>query len=119
LGAEDKLAQDHDEGVDATGSLRRCVVTRKELAPDDLLRFVLDPSGAVVPDLARKLPGRGVWVTADKASVAQAVKANAFAKSLKRQATVAFASIAWPSRARKLELLAGSPRTRLSAMVAA
>ena len=89
MGVEDQLAQDRDEDVDSTGSLRRCAVTRKELAPDDLLRFVLDPSGAVVPDLARKLPGRGVWVTADKASVAQAVKANAFAKSLKRQATVA------------------------------
>jgi uncharacterized protein len=88
LGAEDQLAQDHDEGVEPAGSLRRCVVTRKELAPDDLLRFVLDPSGTVVPDLARKLPGRGVWVTADKASVAQAVKVNAFAKSLKRQAAV-------------------------------
>jgi hypothetical protein len=89
LGAEDQLAQEHDDGVEATGSQRRCVVTRKERAPDDLLRFVLDPSGAVVPDLARKLPGRGIWVTADKASVAAAVKANAFAKSLKRQAVVA------------------------------
>ncbi len=81
--------QDHDDGVETAGSLRRCVVTRAERAPDDLLRFVVDPSGAIVPDLARKLPGRGVWVTADKASVAAAVKANAFAKSLKRQVTVA------------------------------
>jgi len=89
LGAEDQLAQDHDEGVETTGSLRRCVVTRTERVPDDLLRFVLDPSGTVVPDLARKLPGRGVWVTADKTSVAAAVKANAFAKSLKRRVTVA------------------------------
>ena len=89
MGAEDQLAQERDDGVEATGSQRRCVVTRKERAPDDLLRFVLDPSGAVVPDLARKLPGRGIWVTADKASVAAAVKANAFAKSLKRQAIAA------------------------------
>ena len=89
MGADDRLAQEHDDGVEATVSHRRCVVTRKERAPDDLLRFVLDPSGAVVPDLARKLPGRGIWVTADKASVAAAVKANAFAKSLKRQAIAA------------------------------
>jgi uncharacterized protein len=89
LGAEDQQQQDHGDGVETAGSLRRCVVTRKERAPDDLLRFVLDPSGTIVPDLARKLPGRGVWVTADKASVAAAVKANAFAKSLKRQVAAA------------------------------
>ncbi len=89
MGAEDQQQQDHGDGVETAGSLRRCVVTRKERAPDDLLRFVLDPSGTIVPDLARKLPGRGVWVTADKASVAAAVKANAFAKSLKRQVAAA------------------------------
>ena len=42
-----------------------------------------------MPDLARKLPGRGVWLTADRASVEAAVKGNAFVKSLKRQVTVA------------------------------
>jgi hypothetical protein len=89
LGAEDQLQQDHDEGPEVAGSLRRCVVTRTEREPDDLVRFVVDPSGAVVPDVARKLPGRGVWVTADKVSVAAAVKVNAFAKSLKRQVTAA------------------------------
>jgi predicted RNA-binding protein YlxR (DUF448 family) len=89
LGAEDQLQQDHDEGPEAVGPLRRCVVTRTEREPDDLVRFVVDPSGAVVPDVARKLPGRGVWVTADKVSVAAAVKVNAFAKSLKRQVTAA------------------------------
>jgi predicted RNA-binding protein YlxR (DUF448 family) len=87
LGAERRQFRDDD--IEATGSLRRCIVAREERSPDDLIRFVLDPAGALVPDLARKLPGRGVWVTADKASVAAAVKANAFAKSLKRQVTVA------------------------------
>jgi predicted RNA-binding protein YlxR (DUF448 family) len=88
LGAEDQQ-QDHGDGAKTAGSLRRCVVTRTERSPDDLLRFVLDPAGTIVPDLARKLPGRGIWVTGDKASVAAAVKANAFAKSLKRQVAVA------------------------------
>lgn len=81
--------QDHEEAVEAaSGSLRRCAVSRAERAPDDLIRFVVDPSGSIVPDLARKLPGRGVWVTADMTSVAAAAKANAFAKSLKRQVKV-------------------------------
>jgi hypothetical protein len=70
----------HDDG----GTLRLCAATREALSPDDLIRFVADPSGDIVPDLARRLPGRGVWVKADKTVVARAVRANVFAKSLKR-----------------------------------
>ena len=86
--------QPHDEADDADDggsslSVRRCIVTRTERDPADLIRFVADPSGAIVPDLARKLPGRGVWVTAERAVVEAATKGNAFAKSLKRQVTVA------------------------------
>jgi predicted RNA-binding protein YlxR (DUF448 family) len=89
LGAGELQPHDHDDGLETAGSLRRCVVTRAERSPDDLIRFVVDPAGGIVADLARKLPGRGVWVTAEKASVAAAVKAKAFAKGLKRQVTVA------------------------------
>jgi predicted RNA-binding protein YlxR (DUF448 family) len=46
---------------------------------------VASPDGAVVPDLKRKLPGRGVWVTAARTSIDQAVKRNVFARSLKRE----------------------------------
>ncbi len=88
MGAEGRQ-QERDDDVEAAGSLRRCILTRLERDPDDLLRFVADPEGRLVPDLSRKLPGRGVWVTADKASVAAATKANAFAKGLKRPVTVA------------------------------
>lgn len=71
------------ETRDAT--VRLCAVARVERPLDDLIRFAASPDGEIVPDLARKLPGRGVWVTADRASVAAAVKGKAFAKSLKRQ----------------------------------
>jgi predicted RNA-binding protein YlxR (DUF448 family) len=87
LGAEQQPLEDADDG-DVRGSLRRCIVTRSELSPDDLIRFVVDPSGGIVPDIARKLPGRGVWVTGERSAIEAAVKANAFAKSLKRQVTV-------------------------------
>ncbi|HRN85145.1 MAG TPA: RNA-binding protein [Hyphomicrobium sp.] len=63
---------------------RRCALRREVCDPDHLIRFVVDPGGEIVPDLARRLPGRGVWVTADKASVAEAVRQNVFARSLKR-----------------------------------
>lgn len=66
-------------------TLRLCAATRVECSPEDLIRFVVGPDGIIVPDLARRLPGRGVWVTADRASVQRALATNAFAKSLKRK----------------------------------
>ena len=42
---------------------RTCIVTRQTLEPDLLLRFVAGPDGSVVPDIKRRLPGRGCWVT--------------------------------------------------------
>jgi hypothetical protein len=66
---------------------RTCAVTRSLLAPEELLRFVADPTGVIVPDVARRLPGRGVWVRLSRATVAEAVKSKAFARSLKRPVT--------------------------------
>jgi predicted RNA-binding protein YlxR (DUF448 family) len=53
-----------------------------------LIRFVVAPDGAVVPDLARRLPGRGAWVQANRAALERAIKSGALAKSFKRQAHV-------------------------------
>jgi uncharacterized protein len=78
---------DDQDAQPANPSLRTCVVTRAELTPDDLIRFVVGPDGAVVPDLARRLPGRGVWVTLDRKAVEKAIKIKAFARSMKRQVT--------------------------------
>lgn len=50
------------------------------------MRFVAASDGRIAPDLAGKLGGRGVWVTATRAAITAAVKRNVFAKSLKRQA---------------------------------
>lgn len=62
---------------------RRDVVSGEVMAEARLIRFVAGPEGAVVPDLARKLPGRGVWVAADRAALEAAVKKNLFARSAK------------------------------------
>lgn len=70
-----------DEGMERT-----CVVTRRTGSPDELIRFVLDPEGVVTPDLKRKLPGRGVWVTARAKDVAEAVKKRAFTRGFKGEA---------------------------------
>jgi predicted RNA-binding protein YlxR (DUF448 family)/ribosomal protein L30E len=65
---------------------RRCVATGESGGTAGLIRFVAAPDGTVTPDLAEKLPGRGVWVTADAEAVAKAVKKNLFARGLKLQA---------------------------------
>ena len=50
---------------------------------DQLIRFVAAPDGMVTPDLARKLPGRGMWVAASRAAVEQAARKNLFSRSAK------------------------------------
>ena len=47
---------------DRDGPERRCIVTRATGPKEGLIRFVLGPDDEVVPDLAGKLPGRGIWV---------------------------------------------------------
>lgn len=65
---------------------RTCIVTREQKPEDELIRFVLGPDGAVVPDLQRKLPGRGCWVSKDQTIVAQALARHAFARALGEEA---------------------------------
>ena len=76
------------EGEADAGLLRQCAVSRAHKPPEELIRFVAGPDGAIAPDLARRLPGRGVWVDATREAVGAAVRQKAFAKSLKRQISV-------------------------------
>ncbi len=62
---------------------RRDIVSGAVMAEDQLIRFVAGPDGVVTPDLARKLPGRGLWVAADRASVETAVKKGLFSRAAK------------------------------------
>ncbi len=87
---EGDLAHDlaHDMGKAAGEHLRLCVATRAERPPAELIRFVAGPDNTLVPDLARRLPGRGVWVSADAASLEKAIKVRAFSRALKREVRV-------------------------------
>lgn len=67
---------------------RLCALTRRERPARELIRFVAGPGDRIYIDINRKLPGRGVWITADRASVIAAVKSQAFARSLKRKVNV-------------------------------
>ncbi|MEM7462858.1 MAG: RNA-binding protein [Pseudomonadota bacterium] len=67
---------------------RTCIVSRKTHDAADLIRFVMTPEGGVIADINRKLPGRGVWVTANKAFVAEAASKNLFSRGFKEKVTV-------------------------------
>jgi len=71
----------------ADSSERTCVVTRAKALPRDMIRFVVGPGAAVVPDIRRKLPGRGVWVLGRAYIVAKAVKGQAFSRGFKMKVT--------------------------------
>jgi hypothetical protein len=69
--------------------MRMCAVTRQVHPIDELIRFVVSPQGDVIPDLKRKLPGRGLWVSASRQRVAEAVRRNQFSRGFKRGVRVA------------------------------
>lgn len=67
---------------------RTCIVSRQTMPIAALIRFVQAPDGSVVPDLKRSLPGRGVWVEANRAAVEKAIAKKMFARALRAQVTV-------------------------------
>ncbi|WP_306044401.1 RNA-binding protein [Nioella sp. MMSF_3534] len=67
---------------------RRCIATGETQPKAGLIRFVVGPGDVIVPDVAERLPGRGIWVSADPAALALAVKKNLFARGAKQQVTV-------------------------------
>lgn len=68
-------------GADRDGPERRCIVSGERGDPAGLLRFVVGPDAAVVPDLEGELPGRGMWVTSRQSAVAEAVRRKAFSRA--------------------------------------
>jgi predicted RNA-binding protein YlxR (DUF448 family) len=66
---------------------RRDIVSGAVMAEGALIRFVAGPEAVVTPDLARKLPGRGLWVAADRASVTTAAKKGLFSRAAKSRLT--------------------------------
>ena len=71
------------------GPERRCIVTRESRSTADLIRFVVSPEGVVTPDIAGRLPGRGIWVGARRDLLARAVKRGLFARAAKGAARAA------------------------------
>ena len=88
LASLDPADLDHGPRTAKSGIGRMCAVSRQVRPVDELIRFVVAPTGEVVPDLKRKLPGRGLWVSASRAAVAEAVRRKAFGRGFKREVRV-------------------------------
>ena len=71
-----------------TGPLRRCIVTRERLPKERMIRFVVGPDRTLVPDLAARLPGRGIWLSARGDVIETACTRGTFAKAARGPVTV-------------------------------
>jgi predicted RNA-binding protein YlxR (DUF448 family) len=80
---------DNGPRTDRSATVRMCAVTRQVRPIDELIRFVVAPSGEVIPDLKRKLPGRGMWISASHQTVTEAIRRHSFARGFKRDVRVA------------------------------
>jgi predicted RNA-binding protein YlxR (DUF448 family) len=79
---------DNGPRTDRSATMRMCAVSREVRPIDELIRFVVAPSGEVMADLKRKLPGRGLWVSANRDAVAEAVRRHQFSRGFKRDVRV-------------------------------
>ncbi len=70
------------------GPERKCIATGEVQPKHGLIRFVVAPDGQIAPDLFEKLPGRGIWVSADRTALELAMKKNLFSRSAKQQVAV-------------------------------
>jgi predicted RNA-binding protein YlxR (DUF448 family) len=80
---------DHGATSVAPGTERTCALTRELKPAAEMVRFVVGPGGEAVPDVKRKLPGRGIWVTATRAAIEDAIKRNVFVRGFKQDVRVA------------------------------
>lgn len=69
----------------APEAVRKDIVSGEVLPVDALIRFCVSPTGELCPDLGHKLPGRGLWVRADRGKVAEAAEKNLFRKAARKK----------------------------------
>ena len=71
-----------------SGPARRCLVTRAVRPKETMIRFVVGPDDTLTPDLAGRLPGRGLWVSARREALETAIAKRQFARAARRAVTV-------------------------------
>ena len=79
---------DNGPPTDKSARMRMCAVSRQVKPIEELIRFVVSPAGEVMADVKRKLPGRGLWISASPQAVAEAVRRQKFGRAFKRDVRV-------------------------------
>jgi uncharacterized protein len=74
--------QDNDEPE------RKCIVSGECQPKAGLVRFCVGPDNVLVPDVLGKLPGRGIYVAADRAAISKAATKGLFARAARQPVTV-------------------------------
>lgn len=82
------LAETELDRGPAAGSERFCALERRVKPAGELIRFVVGPGNDVIADVKRKLPGRGLWITASRAAVEEAVNKRIFARGFRKEVRV-------------------------------
>ncbi len=82
-GAREPLEREQGATTGAMTSVRRCIASGELRPKAELIRFVADPDGIVVPDLTGRLPGRGLWLSPRREHLERACARNLFAKAAK------------------------------------
>ncbi len=77
-----------DVHTKTTDPERKCIATGDVQPKHGLIRFVVGPDNTIVPDISEKLPGRGIWVSADRTALETAVAKKLFSRGAKAQVTV-------------------------------
>jgi hypothetical protein len=89
---DDRAARELADGDapedDDSGPCRRCIVSGEVKPVEELIRFGIDPDDGIVPDVESRLPGRGIWLSADRDMVNTAVAKNLFSKAARRKVKV-------------------------------
>lgn len=83
-----ELSTDDGSGAAGKEPVRRCLATGERMPKERLIRFVVGPDEQVVPDLAAKLPGRGMWLSADAQSIKTAQDRKLFSRAARAKVTV-------------------------------
>ncbi len=88
------LAVTHDIELDAgpkksgSGQERFCALSRQVKPAEEMIRFVVGPDGTAIADLKRSLPGRGLWITATREALREAVKRQVLPRGFKRDVRI-------------------------------
>ena len=87
--SDPEAATEEVEAGEGDGPNRRCIATGESLPIARLIRFVVGPENVLIPDVEGRLPGRGLWLSAERSMIETAASKRMFAKAARGNVTVA------------------------------